>query len=362
MADNILVFVGTYTTRVPHTRSISDGLYAYRLDMSSGALSFASKYSGIDNPSYLAVDPGQRYLYAVSEVANSEGRSGGALNAFRIHPEDGALTLLNGQSSHGVGPCHVWVDHSGEWVMVANYGSGSAAVYPVNADGSLAEASDTVQHSGSGVNPQRQEGPHAHCIMTDPTGDYVLISDLGLDKVMVYHFDRHTGKLTAGTPGQVTPGQGPRHLDFHPSGRYCFLINEMGCTITVFAYEAGKLREVQNISTVPDGFVDENTTTAAIHVSPDGRFVYGSNRGHDSIAMFAFDTAAGQLTALGHVSTQGNTPRDFMIDPTGTFLLAANQDSNTIVTFRIDSASGRLTPTGHVAQVPTAVCLKAFRS
>jgi 6-phosphogluconolactonase len=360
MADSILFFIGTYTTRLPHADGKSKGIHAYRLDLTSGAMTHASTCTGIVNPSYVTLDPQQRYLYAVTEAEGENGRRGGAVSSFRVNRDNGELTPINTQPSHGDGPCHVWVDGSGRWMLVANYNSGSAAIYPIRDDGSLGEASDTIQHEGSSVNPNRQEGPHAHCIMTDPSDHYVLIADLGIDKVMVYQLDRESGRLSAVSWAQVEVGAGPRHIKFHPSGRYCFLINELASTITVFAYDDGGLREVQTISTLPADFSGENTT-AAIHVAPNGRFVYGSNRGHDSIAIFAFDEGTGQLTAAGHESTQGKTPRDFMIDPTGAFLLAANQDTDNIVSYRVDPQSGRLIPTGHMVEVPTPVCLKPVR-
>lgn len=353
MADRVLVLVGTYTTRLPHVEGKSEGIYTYWLELASGLLEHASTRSGIVNPSYLAVDPQRRYVYSCSEVDES-----GAVSALRLNRETGELAPLNHQPSHGKGPCHVWVDATGKWVLVANYGSGSAAVYPILKDGSLGAAADVVQHEGSSVNASRQEGPHAHCIMTDPTNQYALVADLGMDKLLVYRLDAQTGKLTLSSTAEVEAGAGPRHFDFHPSGRYCFLINELGSTITVFAYENGKLNTVQTISTLPEDFKAINYT-AAIHVSPDGRFVYGSNRGHDSIAIFAFDEQAGRLTAVGYESTQGKFPRDFMIDPTGTFLLAANQDTDTVVSYRIDARTGLLSPTGHIARIPTPVCLKA---
>ncbi len=352
MSDRVLILVGTYTTRLPHVEGKSEGIYAYWLDLASGALEHASTRAGIVNPSYLATDPQQRYVYATSEVDES-----GAVSAFRLNRVVGDMTPLNYQSSGGKGPCHVWVDATGQWALVANYGSGSIAVYPVLEDGSLDAAADFVQHEGSSVNPNRQEGPHAHCIMTDPANEHVLVADLGMDKLLVYRLNPETGKLALSSFAEVEAGSGPRHFDFHPSGRFCFLINELASTITVFGYENGILEKRQTISTLPDEFKETNYT-AAIHVSPDGRFVYGSNRGHDSIAIFAFDERAGALTAAGHESTQGRTPRDFMVDPTGTYLLAANQDTDTVVSYRIDSGTGQLTPTGHTVRIPTPVCLK----
>jgi 6-phosphogluconolactonase len=360
MSEKMLVFAGTYTGKPADMDRKSDGIYVYWLDLDSGALSPAAELGGIDHPSYLALHPQQPYLYATNELVERRGQEEGAVSAFRFDPATGKLAFLDQQPSHGRWPCHVWVDGSGKWVLAANYGSGSAAIYPVLEDGRLGEASDVIQHSGSGVNPDRQEGPHAHCIITDPTNQYVFLADLGIDRLMVYRLNHQTGKLTLASWAHVDEGAGPRHIEFHSSGRYCFLINEMASTINVFRWEDGALHNLQTISTLPEDTTGESTT-AAIHVAPSGRFVYGSNRGHDSIAIFRFDETSGQLTPVGHESTQGKTPRDFMIDPTGAFLLAANQNSHTIVSFRIDADTGKLTPTGHVTEVMMPVCLKPLK-
>jgi 6-phosphogluconolactonase len=244
-------------------------------------------------------------------------------------------------------------------VVAANYGSGSVPVYPVLEDGSLGPAAQVLQHQGSSVNPERQEGPHAHAAMFDRDNRYAFVADLGLDKVMVYDFDSTKGELTPHDPpsAPLHAGAGPRHMAFHPNRRFCFVINEIDTTITLFTYDRGMFTPLQTLSTLPPGSYP-GSSCAAIRVSPSGRFVYGSNRGHDSIAIFSFDEAEASLASIGHEHTQGKTPRDFAIDPTGTFLLAANQDSDTVVTFRIDEHTGRLQGTGHVAEVPSPVCLR----
>jgi 6-phosphogluconolactonase len=331
------------------------------MDPVSGALTLVHTVADVPNPSFLALHPSRRYLYAVNAVPEIDGHPGGAVSAFAIDPATGALTFLNRQSSHGAGPCHVSVEHTGRFVLAANYGGGSVVMFPVQSDGSLAAASDFVQHTGSSVNPRRQEGPHAHSITPDPANRFALACDLGLDNVLVYRLDLEAGRLIPNDPPFVRthPGAGPRHLDFHPNGRYVYVINELDSTLTVFTYDAerGVLEEIQTISTLPEDFAGQNTC-ADVHVHPAGRFVYGSNRGHDSIAIFRVDEGTGRLDAVGHVPTQGQTPRNFAIDPSGTFLYAANQQSDTIVAFRIDQGMGQLAPTGHVLSIPTPVCVK----
>jgi 6-phosphogluconolactonase len=356
-----LVYVGTYTATLPHVAGKAEGIYVYQFDSSTGALTLVTKATGIVNPSFLTIDPQQRNLYAVSEVQKSDDQPGGLVSAYAIDAQTGALTYLNQQTTRGTDPCHLSVEKTGQYLMVANYSSGSLAMYPILEDGPLGAMSDFVQHEGSSIDPRRQQGPHAHSIMIDPANRYAFVPDLGIDKVMIYQLDLTNGKLLPNQQPfvQVKPGAGPRHFDFHPSRQYAYVINELGSTVTAFTYdeERGALKEIQTISTLPSDFTG-TSHTADVHVHPSGKFLYGSNRGHDSIAIFTIDAATGKLTATGHESTQGKTPRNFAIDPTGNFLLAANQSTDTIVTFRIDQASGQLTATGSVAQVPTPVCLK----
>ena len=353
--EGVLVYIGTYT------RGQSEGIYVYRMDQSSGVLGFASKAIGVENPSFLALHPEQRYLYAVNEVGRFAGRLSGAVSSFSINPKTGELTFLNQQPSHGPGPCYLSVDKTGRFVLVANYEGGSLAVLPIQDDGHLGAATDFVQHHSSTVGPRRQRIPHAHCVILDPYNRYVFATDLGLDKIMIYQLDLTQGKLRPNDEPwvQVKAGAGPRHLSFHPNGRSAYVINELDSTLTAFSYDEthGTLREVQTISTLPEGFKGTNDC-ADVHVSASGRFVYGSNRGHDSIVVFAVDEDTGELTCVDHEPTQGRNPRSFVIDPSGTFLLVANQDADTIVTFRVDRQTGRLVSTGHVAEVPTPVCLK----
>ena len=351
------VYVGTYTGPK------SKGIYAYRFDASSGRLTSLGAAAESTNPSFLAVDPSHQFLYAVNEVADYQGRQGsktGGVSAFAIDPHTGALTFLNEVASGGPGPCHVSLDKTGKYVLVANYDGGSVAVFPKRADGRLGEASAFIQHTGHSVNPQRQEGPHAHCILTSPDNRFALAADLGLDELLVYRFDPAHGTLTPNDPpfAKVDPGAGPRHFVFAPDGKFVYLIDEIGSSVTVFSYDArrGALQKLETVSTLPKGFKGVNDC-AEIAVSHDGRFLYGSNRGNDSIAVFAIDSGKSTLTPVEHVSTQGKTPRNFAIDPTGKYLFAANQDSDTIVIFHIEPKTGRLTPTGQVLDVPSPVCV-----
>ena len=350
-----LVYVGTYTGP-----GKAEGIYVYRMDPSTGALAHVQTVSGLNSPTFLALHPRQPFLFAVERQGDSEAMSSGAVSAFAVDPHTGHLTLLNRQPSYGVSPCYVSVHPGGRHVLVANYASGHVAALPIQQDGRLGEATSVVQHEGTGPDSRRQEGPHAHFISPDPAGRFVLACDLGIDKVMVYRLDAASGRLVPNDPpyARVNPGAGPRHLSFHPSGRFVYVINELDSTLSAFGYDGtdGELRKIQTDSTLPDGFTGTNYC-AQVVVHPSGGFVYGSNRGHDSIAIFAIDQATGTLTRVGHEPTQGSTPRNFNIDPTGTVLLAANQNSDSIVSFRIDQATGRLTPTGQVTETPAPVCV-----
>lgn len=366
MANDMLVFIGTYTEPIRFgTGKIlegkGEGIYAFRLDPVSGAMALSAKTTGVTNPSYLAFDATQRFLYAVNELKSYEGRPTGTVSAFAVDQATGHLAFLNKQLTHGTDPCHVLVDSKSGRVFVANFMSGSVCVLPMRPDGTLAQACDFVQHLGSGIDPQRQQGPHAHSVTLDGASRYAFVPDLGLDKLLVYRFDGKRGMLE---PNRVPwikmkPGAGPRHVAMHPGGTFAYLVNELDSTIAALRYDrrAGAFRELQIVPTLPEGFRGESTC-ADIQVSPSGLFVYASNRGHDSIVIYRVDRRTGGLTYIDHQSTAGRTPRSFAIDPTGAFLLAANQDSDTIVAFRIDARSGRLQPTGHVAHVPTPVCVK----
>jgi 6-phosphogluconolactonase len=356
----MLVFVGTYTG------GKSQGIYTCELDTATGALKQLDVTGEVKNPSFLAIHPSKRFLYSVSEVGDYSDTGSGAITAFTLDSQGGRLKMLNHQSSTSGGPCHLVVDRAGKNVLVANYGGATAAVLPIGADGKLAPASSTVRHAGSSVDRSRQEAPHPHSINLDPAGRFAFVADLGLDKVLVYRFDSENGTLAANDPPSVSvaPGSGPRHFAFHPSGKFAYVINEMKSTVTAFNYDAGRgvltilATEVPDtVSTLPGGFTSENTT-AEVQVHPTGNFLYASNRGHDSIAIFAIDPTDGSLTGLGHEPTGGRTPRNFGIDPDGKFLLAANQDSGTITVFRIDRQTGRLASTGQSIEIPMPVCVK----
>jgi 6-phosphogluconolactonase len=315
------------------------------------------------SPSFLAIHPNQRFLYAANESGDFAGKKSGAVSAFVIDSHSGKLSPQNQQPSGGDGPCHVAVDKTGKSLLVANYGGGSVEALPIKPDGSLDAPTAFIQHRGSGVDQQRQEGPHGHFITTDAANRFVLACDLGLDKVVVYKFDPANSSLVANDPpsASIAPGSGPRHLAFHPGGRYAYVINEMKCTMTALGYdpERGELKEVQNLSTLPEReTVKPNYSTAEVEAHPFGKFLYGSNRGHDSIVVFATDPTTGKLSYVENVSTQGKTPRSFGIDPTGNHLLAANQDSGNIVVFRIDQKTGRLASTGTSIEVGNPVCVK----
>ncbi len=353
--DKLWVFVGTYTG------GNSKGIYRLELDLASGKLTPRGLAVETTNPSFLAIHPSQRFLYAVGEVSNLGGKKGGAVSAFTLDPKTGELTALNQQSSVGAGPCHLVVDRQGRHALVANYGGGSAAVLPIQNDGRLGEATGFVQHKGSSVNPKRQGEPHAHSINLDADNRFAFVADLGLDKVLIYRFDKTKGTLTPNEPPAVAvaPGAGPRHFAFHPNGRNAYVINELQSTVTALSYDPdrGVLKTLKTVSTLPQGF-SGTSHTAEVVVHPSGRFLYGSNRGHNSIAIFAIDPQTGELSPVGHQASQIKTPRNFAIDPTGAYLIVANQDADSLIVFRIDPKTGELTPTGSVAEVPKPVCVR----
>ena len=355
--DSYFMYVGTYTQEA----STSKGIYVYRYDPGSAKVSSIGLAAQTINPSFLAVNPNHRFLYAVNEVGDYRGQKSGGVSAFAIDSATGKLTLLNQVASGGADPCYITVDSTGKFVLVANYTGGSVSVFPVLKDGSLGEASAFVQHTGHGTNPKRQEAPHAHSIDLSPDDRFAIVDDLGLDETLVYKFDNNTGSLTLNDPpfAKADDGAGPRHFALHPNGKFAYVIHEMGSTVSVFDYDAagGVLHPVQTISTIPQGFAELNED-AEIEVHPSGKFLYASNRGHDSIAVFAIDPDKGTLTLVEYVPTKGQSPRNFQIDPTGRLLFAANEKSDNVVVFRINAQTGRLTSTSKVLDISQPVCVK----
>lgn len=349
-------YVGTYTGPK------SKGIYMLKLDPATGSLSRPELVGQMKDPSYLAIHPTGKFLYAIGEVNEFKGKKAGEVAAFSIDPTTGMLTMLNEETSGGPGPCFISIDHTGKDALVANYAGGSVECLPIKADGSLGEPTAFIQHTGSSVDQSRQKEPHAHSIYPTPDNQYAIACDLGLDKLLIYKFDAAKGTLTPSDPafGKVAPGQGPRHLAFHPNGKWAYNCNEMGLTACAFAYDPAKatLTQIQSIDTLAEGASRKGASTAEVVVHPSGKFLYVSNRGNDTLAIFAIDQTTGKLTAAGHASSGGKTPRDFRIDPTGTFLLAANQGSDNIVVFRIDQTTGALTPTGSTAEVGAPVCIQ----
>src|ERR1700730_12475664 len=353
------VYVGTYTNK-----SASKGIYVYSFDPGTGKLTSMGVATESEDPSFLAVHPNGKYLYAVNEIDHFGAQKSGSASAFSIDRKTGKLTLLNQAATRGAGPCHISLDKSGKFALVANYDGGSAASFPVHEDGTLGEAADFVQHHGSGVNKERQEGPHAHWIGTSPDNRFALTADLGLDEVLIYRFSSAKGTLTPNAPAyaKLNPGSGPRHLAFHPDSKFAYVLGELDGSVTVFGYKAssGSLLPLQTLSTLSTLRKDYSgpKEAAEIAVHPNGKFLYASNRAAiDTISAFSIDPAKGTLKLKNEYPTMGKTPRNFAIDPTGKFLLAANQESNNIVIFRIDSTTGALSPTGEIVEAPAPVCI-----
>lgn len=336
----------------------AQGIYAATLDLDSGELSEPRLAAEAQRPGFLAISPNREFLYSVAQEKGDDGKSFGAVQAYAIG-DNGKLKRLNAQACGGQGPCHLTVDQSGKCVLVANYGDGTVAALPIQANGSLGKATSVIQHEGSSVNERRQQGPHAHSINVSPDNRFAFAADLGTDEVLVYQLNADDAKLTPHSSAKVAPGSGPRHFAFHSDGEYAYVINELLSTVTAFDYdaEAGTLTEVQTIPTLPDGFDGQNTT-AEVQAHPSGKFVYGSNRGHDTIAVFACDSETGKLTFVEHEPIQGKRPRNFGIDPSGRYLLAAGQDSHTVAVFRIDPKTGELEFTGSKIEVPSPICVK----
>lgn len=346
------VYFGTYT------QDRSDGIFQGRLNRETGELTIVDGFGGVTNPSFLALHPSGEYLYAVAEAGRDDGAT-----AFAIDPSTGGLTRLNTQTTPGRGACHIGLDPAGTVAVVSYYGSGSIASFPVREDGSLGPAASNIQHEGSSVDPKRQQGPHAHSTQVTADGEFAVTADLGLDQLLVYRVDAATGKLAPHDPPafDLHPGAGPRHFAFHPTLPTVYIINELDATITAarFDAEAGALEALQSISTLPDDYPEgDRRSTAEVVVHPNGKYLYGSNRGHDSLVIYAIDPTDGTLSLVGFQPSGGEEPRNFNLDPSGRWLIACNQNSDDVQVFAVDGETGLLSPVGDPVSVPRPVCVK----
>ena len=361
-SKEMLLYIGTYTSS-----GKSEGIYVHKFDLETGKLTPLHIVKDVLEPSFLTIDKSRKYLYAANELLEYEGKKSGAVSAFAIDQKTGNLQFLNKQSSLGDAPCFITTSENEKFALVANYLGGNVSVYPIEKDGKLGASVDLAQHTGFGPNKDRQESAHAHSIILDRNNRFAFAADLGIDKLMIYAFDAKTGKLKPNENQpfyQTKAGAGPRHFSFHPNGKLAFLINELDLTMTSLAYDEkiGMLKEIQIVPTLPAGVSTVGATCADIHVSPNGKFLYGSNRWHNSIVSYKIDEKTGRLEYIEHTLTGGKKPRNFAIAPDGKFLLVANQDSDNIVVFRIDEKTGKLQTTGNIAQVPVPVCLKFIPS
>lgn len=342
------LYIGTYT------RKTSEGIYVYQFNSTTGDVKPVSIAKGNTNPSFLSISKDQRFLYALA------GNNGDSVRAYSIEKPSHRLTLLNAKSLGGSsGACHLAVDQTGRWLIVGNYRSGSVTVLSIQPDGKIGGVTQTILHEGKSIDPERQQKPFVHSINIAPNNKDVFVPDLGTDKVMMYKLNAETGKLTPGDVPftSVTPGTGPRHFVFHPNGKFAYVIQEMGSMITGFHYSNGELKTFQTVNNLPDDYKGQKWA-ADIHISPDGKFLYGSNRGHESLVIFSIDQKTGLLTLVGHQSVNGKTPRNFAIDPTGNFVLVANQDSDNVTIFKRNKETGTLTATGKEIKISQPVCLK----
>jgi len=348
-----LVYIGTYT------KGSSKGIYAAHFDSGTGEMTTPKLVAETPNPTFLALSPDRKYLYAANEVENYKGTHNGSLVSYKVDRNTGQLTEINMVDSNGSGPCHLAVDQTGHTVVTANYGSGSAASYHID-DGRMSDAVSKFQYHGHGADEKRQEGSHAHCTTVSPDNRFVLVNDLGLDKIHVYHLNPSTAELKPADPPawDAAPGSGPRHLVFHPNHRIVYSNNEMKNNVDVLSWDPAKgtLKTLQSVSTLPPDFKEENST-AEIAVDSKGKFVYVSNRGKDSIAVFSVNPQNYTLTLIANTSTGGKTPRHFALDPTEKWLLAENEEGGNIVSLHRDPSSGLLSPTGKSYSIESAVCL-----
>ncbi|WP_256709506.1 lactonase family protein [Paenibacillus sp. FSL H8-0548] len=351
-SQRLLVFAGSYA------EAEDSGVYVYAFDEEKGTLTLSDEYAGLKNPTFLNVDAQRKLLYVISETVNAAGQKVGEAAAFSIDADKGTIKLINREITVDSTTCHIQRDAQSRFLTVTSYHGGMIGLFSITSEGAIGHKLDVQQHSGSSQHPERQDRPHPHSSFYSPDGRYLLISDLGLDLVVTYALDEANEKLVRQGEIALEPGAGPRHLTFHPGGSYVYVINEVNSSITSFNYdkETGLLTTLQTVSTLPADYLDENSC-AEITVSADGKYLYGSNRGHDSIAVFAIDEQSGLLSHVQHVSVEGGHPRHFAITPNGNYLLAANRDSNNIVTFKIDQQSGKLQHTGISTQVAKPVCV-----
>ena len=354
--NELVIFVGTYTEP---EQSTSEGVYVYGINPSSGKLTLKTVAKNLINPSYLAVHPKSGFIYTIHENGTFEGKPGGGVIALDVNPETGETRVINIQSSGGEDPCYISIEQTGRYALVANYSSGCVAMLPIQPDGKLSAPSSIIQHTGSSIHPDRQDKPYAHCILPDPTNIYAVACDLGTDQLIVYRMDLEEGQLIEHSKKSVAPGSGPRHLVFHPNGEYAYVVCELNSTVLAFNYdpEGGTFEEIQSLRTLPPGYEGRNLP-ADIHLTPDAKYLYVSNRGHDSFACYEVAENSGFLTLKHHTSSGGSEPRGFAIDPSGKILLSANQNSNNIVLFLIDRGMGHLSRFGDEAQVAMPVCIK----
>jgi len=358
-ADRAYFYLGTYTTTLEHVDGQSRGITLWSVDLETGQMEQTGGPWPIVNSSHMCLGKDRIYLYSISETLEYNGKKDGCLTIFKIDPGTMALTELDTVSSHGVGPAYVSTDQTGNYLFLANYVAGNVVVYPIENRGMPGPATANLMHEGSSVNKSRQKRPHPHSMVASPDNRFVYAPDLGLDKIKVYAFDHATGKLTArpDLDSVTLPGAGPRHLVFHTCGKYAYMTLELTCRVAAYSYSEGKLTELGVYDMLPAGFT-RDSTSAEIRVSPDGKLVYTSNRGHDSIAVFEVNPSNGTLDRIQLIGTGGRIPRNFALDPGGSILVAGNQDSHNMLTYKIDPASGKLTPTGHKvdAKSPAFFC------
>jgi len=349
-ASDYFVYFGTYTD------GAARGIYGYRFQPETGKLTSLGLVAEAPNPAFITATPDGRYLYAVNWKGDARDPQGDTVSAYAVDQKTGKLTFLNKGESRGEMPTNLTVDHTGKTLLVVCYTGGNITGYKIGPDGRLSEPTAFFKHTGKSVHPVN--GPHSHGVIVSPDNLHAFVAEVGLDQVRSYRLDAANGTLTPSDPPfvSVAPGTAPRHLAFHPNGKYLYANDESRPAVTVFQVEEGHLKEIQEVPAIPADFKGRNAT-AEIQIDAKGRFVYVSNRGHDSIAVFAVDQTRGTLTPVQHASTQGKTPRNFSLDPTGNYLFAANQNSDTVVQFKVDPATGKLTPAGQPLAVPTPVCV-----